>query len=129
MGGKKKQIPPPIETTRDQRRARPSLHGDQASPTSPMMQHGSEGGKGKTPVETEKGEDEMIPKEEMEMTNNRNFISKVGCMEEDPQKLDRDQRLKCNEPWIGSTGGSEERRGESKTRKVNDGRRKRERIH
>lgn len=50
-------------------------------------------------------------------------------MEEDPQKIDRDQRLKCNEPWIGSTRGSEERRGKSKIRNVNDGRRKTERIH
>lgn len=52
---KKKQIPPPIETTRDQRRARPRLHGDHASPTSPIMQHRSEGGKGKTSLNREGG--------------------------------------------------------------------------
>lgn len=36
------------------------------------------------------------------------MISKVACVEEDTKKIDGDQSLKCNKPWIQSTGESED---------------------
>lgn len=60
----RKKFPPPIETTRDESRARTRLHGGlpATSPRLPRMQHKMAGWK--IPVGTVKGEGEMVHSKE-----------------------------------------------------------------